>query len=322
MKRRFILLLITILLPFSAVRAQSEPPSQHTIPVGRVQLEAELLMPAGGSPEKGAVVFATGSSGRSFRDYPAGVREQLIESIYLPRDIAIFYVNKRGAGESTGNWQFGSIERRADDLLAAVEYLRGLPGIDPERVGLIGHSQGGWVVQLAGSMDARLAHVVSLAGPTVSVREQDLRRTEISLECEGLAGDELEQAVAKRDRAHRLMIFFGGWFPFFQLRLMHNILPYDPRQALQTTTVPTLLAYGSSDEQAPAADSRARLDEIFPQGDPENITFYETPNGDHYFRERDSHCPDPEFIERPFSQEFRTFLGSWLDEVLAAQAGG
>ena len=320
--QRFLFALLVFLAPTSAVVAQESERSQHTVPIGRIQLEAELVWPQGGQDVKGAVVFATGSGGRSFRDYPPGVREQLIESIYLPRDIAVFYVNKRGAGESTGDWRLGSIERRAEDILAAVEYLRQMPEIDPDGIGLIGHSQGGWVVQLAGSQDPRLAHVVSLAGPTVSVREQDLRRTEISLECEGIVGEELEQGLAQRDRAHRMMIFFGGWFPFFQLRLMHNILPYDPAEALQATTVPTLLAYGELDEQAPPEHSRDRLTEIFPEGVPENITFYAAPQGDHYLRVRDSHCPDTEFIERPFSQEFREFLGNWLDSIASRPVGG
>ena len=75
--------------------------------------------------------------------FTPGFTEQLIESLYLPRDMAILYFNKRGIGESTGNWKWGSIERRADDLLAAVEYLRAMPEIDPDAVGIIGHSQGG-----------------------------------------------------------------------------------------------------------------------------------------------------------------------------------
>lgn len=318
---RNLILFALWLLPSMSVSAQESQRSQHMVLNGGVQLEAELVWPGGGQELKGAVVFATGSSGRSFRDYPPGVREQLIESIYLPRDIAVFYVNKRGAGESSGNWKWGSIERRADDLLAAVDYLRQQPDIDPEAIGLIGHSQGGWVVQLAGSRDPRLAHVVSLAGPTVSVREQDLRRTEISLQCQGLSDGEVAQGVEQRDRAIQRMIFIGGWFPFFQLRLMHNIMPYDPRGALQELTVPTLLAYGELDEQAPPGDSQQRLNEIFPTGVPDNITFYETPSGDHYLRVRDTHCPDEEFLERPFSEEFRTFLGQWLDAVLADPSG-
>ena len=165
----FFIQLVLLVLAVLSLSARSVERTAHTVTSARVRLEAELVMPAGGEDVKGAVVFSVGSGGGNFRDYIPGFEERLIDSIYLPRDIAVFYFNKRGVGKSTGNWKWGSIEQQAEDTLAAVEYLRSLPEIDPDNIGLLGHSQGGWVVQLAGSLDPRIAHVVSLAGPAVTV---------------------------------------------------------------------------------------------------------------------------------------------------------
>ena len=322
--KSFLVLLVLMVLGVLPLAAQNAERTAHTVTSGRVRLEAELVMPAGGANVKGAVVFSVGSGGGSFRDYVPGFEERLIDSIYLPRDIAVFYFNKRGVGKSTGNWKWGSIEQQAEDTLAAAEYLRSLPEIDPDNIGLIGHSQGGWVVQLAGSLDPRIAHVVSLAGPAVTVMEHDLRRTEIDSQYEGNSPEEVEREVARRARTLKRRIFIGSWFPFFELRLTRNLFQYDPRDAIKGLSQPALLAYGTLDYQAPSADSRQRMDEIFPNGDPANITFRAEENLDHFFRITDSIFPvwfteDGEWIEKPYSEEFREYLGSWLDAVLSGR---
>ena len=140
---------------------------------GNARLEYELVVPTGGAELKPAIAFAVGSNVDGYQNYTPGFREELLESIFLPRDYAILYFNKRGVGDSTGNWRWGSIEEQADDIVAAVDHLRSTPGIDPDRIGIVGHSQGGWVVQLAGSLDPKIDFVISLAGPAVSVREQE-----------------------------------------------------------------------------------------------------------------------------------------------------
>ena len=295
--------------------AQERSRTEIMIQNGRAGLDSQLVTPAGGEAVKGAVVFVMGSGGGNVRDYVPGYKEQLVESIFLPRDIAILYVNKRGAGDSSGSWKWGSIERRTDDILAAVNYLRTLPEIDPDAIGVIGHSQGGWVVQLAGSLDPRIAFVVSLAGPTVTVAEQDLARVELGLRCEGYTDDDLARELAKRDRAHQRMIAVGGWFPFFELRYMHNILPYDPADALRGLSQPTLLAFGELDSMVPPEQNSERFNEIFPTGAPKNITWFTTPRSDHMFRITDTVCFDYyASIDNPYSEEFRAVLTGWVDE--------
>ncbi len=74
----------------------------------------------------------------------------LIEEVQglLEQGYAVLYCNKRGLGESTGNWKKNSFQGRADDAYAAVSYLKSLPFIDGNRIGISGHSQGGWIAFL------------------------------------------------------------------------------------------------------------------------------------------------------------------------------
>jgi len=307
----FLTLILFFAFPLSAQAPYRE---SHTVRNGKIKLEAELVIPTGGEEKKGAVVFVTGFSAAHFREYTPGFTEKLIEDIFGPRDIAVFYYNKRGVGASSGNWKRSSIETRAEDTLAAVNYLRYIPQIDPDRIGLAGHSQGGWVVQLAGYLDPSIAFIVSFAGPTVTVREQDLKSVEISLCCDGYEGEELEKKLKQRARAQNRMIFFGKFIPFFELRLMSNILPYDPAEVIAGLTQPTRLAFSELDSMVPPDQNRARFDEIFPQGPPANMTFHVSSSTDHMFRMTDTICFDYEAsIGNPYSEEFRLFLGKWLD---------
>lgn len=59
---------------------------------------------------------------------------------------------------------FRSIQTDAGDVLAALDHLRALPYVDPERLAVGGHSVGGLAAVLAGARESRLRAVVSLAG--------------------------------------------------------------------------------------------------------------------------------------------------------------
>ena len=52
--------------------------------------------------------------------------------------------DKRGVGESTGDWRTATFSDLAEDALGAVELLKEHQQIDPSRIGLFGLSQGGW----------------------------------------------------------------------------------------------------------------------------------------------------------------------------------
>lgn len=70
------------------------------------------------------------------------------------------------------------VERRdvtidaGDVRLAAHAWLRGQQGIDPERVGLIGGSQSGWIIPLVAEKTPGVGFIMSGCGPIVSAGEE------------------------------------------------------------------------------------------------------------------------------------------------------
>lgn len=70
----------------------------------------------------------------------------------------------RGCGESGGDPTFILCQDQVRDTHAAVTFLEGVAQVDPDRVGIMGHSFGGAVAPYAAATDPRIAACISVAG--------------------------------------------------------------------------------------------------------------------------------------------------------------
>ena len=85
---------------------------------------------------------------------------------------AVLLPDKRGSGRSEGDWRDTSFNALAADARAAVDVLKRQPGIDPDRIGLLGISQGGWIGPLAAHGHSDVAFVINVSGAALTPREQ------------------------------------------------------------------------------------------------------------------------------------------------------
>ena len=281
---------------------------------GDVQLEADLLIPAGGKEKKGAVIFIAGSGPVTYQAY-FGITQKYIQEVFLPRDMAVLYVNKRGVGESQGNWKHQDFQGRADDLYAAVKFLKENEGIDPDRIGIIGHSQGGWIVPLTASQHKDVAFFISLVGPTTVVWEQMEDDYESGFRCQGYEGAELEKKVKSILKWDRIGVKVGKIIPLGELGFQAGIFDYDPRQALQTVKSPGLLVFGENDPTVPADQNLARFNEIFNGNPPENLQTVTISGAYHTFHLMDKCLTSiDQILSAPLSDELVQVLQDWLTE--------
>lgn len=82
------------------------------------------------------------------------------------RGIAVLRYDDRGVGASGGADSRGratSVDF-ADDVLSVVAWLRTRPDIDPKRIMLLGHSEGGLIAPIAASKDANIHAIALMAG--------------------------------------------------------------------------------------------------------------------------------------------------------------
>ncbi len=280
---------------------------------GDLKLEAELIIPVGGREVKPAAIFAPGSGDSLYQNYAQGVVETYVQDVFFPRDMAVLYVNKRGMGQSEGNWLHNDFQGRADDVYAAVQYLQEHPSIDPDNIGLIGHSQGGWIVSLVAAQHDDVVFFISLVGPTTTVEEQMEDIYENDLRCQGYEGAELERRTTRHLNKTRFGASVGRVIPIGVIGFDAGIIDYDPRQALQTVSSPGLLVFGENDVLVPAYQNLARFDEIFDGDPPEHLTTAVIDDATHGFRLVDSLCTSwATSLTLPLSEELTAVLQDWL----------
>lgn len=147
---------------------------------GPIHLAGTLTLPEGTGPFPAAVLI-TGSGAQDRDEALLGHKPFLILADFLTRaGIAVLRADDRGVGGSTGRGRNSTTSDFAADALAGVRFLAARSDIDPARIGLIGHSEGGIVGPLAASRaPAEVAFVVMIAGTGVPLDEVVLRQTEL-----------------------------------------------------------------------------------------------------------------------------------------------
>lgn len=217
-----------------------------TVVSGALQLKALLWRPESKVPVP-AVLFHHGGG---CADIPQAAQQ--LGSRFLTRGYALLWLYRRGAGASRGQGEcaFQQIARartergdtaalelqfrlmtttELDDALAGVSVLRSLPGIDPRRIVVAGHSFGGQLAILSAERDSSLRAALSFAGGaavwsrSARIRErlaEAVRRMTVPLYLGYAADDNAEPGKAlgseleRSGKVHQLAIYPSGGHNF------------------------------------------------------------------------------------------------------------
>ena len=137
-----------------------------------VTLAGTLTMPPGKGPFP-ALVLVTGSGPQNRDEEIMGHRPFAVIADFLTRaGIAVLRYDDRGVARSGGTFATGTTMDFADDAEAAFTFLAARPEVDPKRVGIAGHSEGGLIAPIVAARNPAVAFIVLLAGP--GLRGSDL----------------------------------------------------------------------------------------------------------------------------------------------------
>ncbi|UFN47399.1 alpha/beta fold hydrolase [Roseomonas sp. OT10] len=248
---------------------------------GGVPLAGSLRLPAGPGPVP-ALLLVQGS-GPTDRDgsqppHDAGALLRLLAEFLAVRGVASLRLDKRGQHGNAATlparaeWdRFFAWENTLADAEAAFRALAARPEVEPGRLGLLGHSEGGVVaLALAAAGRVRPAHLVLLATtgrPLGEVIEDQLRRL---LALQG-APPEVAEGFLAEDRRIRAAILATGRVPRDVppgLRALYQpwlgpflapLLALDPAALLRRVPVPVLALSGAEDVQVTAARDAAAI---------------------------------------------------------------
>lgn len=301
-----------------------------------VSLEGTLSVPEDDGPHP-AIAIAHSSGGGS-RDEPY---YRFHADWFARSNIATLRFDRRGSGASTGSFETADFGDLADDLLAGVDRLRRHDDIDSARIGVWGHSQGGWIGPEAVSRSTDIAFCVIVAGAGVSPAEQMTFYTRRQLEKQGYDEGAIEEAIALRELVDD---YYRGVLS--KSRLLNAIdeakdepwcttsrddipedvtvtkwyheLDYDPVPALEAVGQPTLVVCGGADRLMPNEDSVPVWESTL-GGQPES-RIREIPDADHYLTVV-SGAGEP-WQWRSLATEYTDVLGEWLHECGIGAGGG
>ncbi len=248
---------------------------------GDVTLAGDLFTPLTDAKTP-AVVILHGSG----PDEGLGYRVYAEE--FAKAGIATLVFDKRGAKDSGGDWCKRSFELMAGDALAAVEFLRNRAGIDPQKVGLWGISQGGWTVPYAAARSRDVAFVVSVAGNGVSPTQQEMFHKDEMFKALGYSEKARETALKFWKLVFDWLVLLDeGAFPMPENAMESERsaasigLNYNPLPDWETVTQPALLIHGEKDNLSPHEQAISTITGALQKGGNNNFTFRVFPNASH-----------------------------------------
>ena len=108
-------------------------------------------------------------------------------------------------GESTGDFSSATSFDFASDVTAAVQFLKTRPDVDPNRIGLAGHSEGGLIAPMVAAESDDLAFIVLMAGPGVTGEEILYAQMALISEAGGASSEDVAKSRAYAERTYAVL---------------------------------------------------------------------------------------------------------------------
>lgn len=217
-----------------------------TLPVGEGPFPAVVIVHGSGPNDRDGSLAAN----KPYRDIAQGLAS---------RGIAVLRYDKRTFVYREPVAGFTVDDEITDDAVAAAALLRQTAGIDPERIYVLGHSQGAMFAPRIAEMDGELAGIIMMAGTphpfdqVLSAQIDYLRSLDPNADVGGL--DMLVQILTTIREGADPVAAFGG--DESQAAYWASMLAYTPGETAQRLELPMLILQGARDYQTTMADFEA-----------------------------------------------------------------
>ena len=208
-----------------------------------------------------AVVLIAGS-GRQDRDemiHGIPILGQLAGTLADAGFLVIRY-DKRGVGLSGGRIESATLDDYATDVISVVNWLRRRKDVDPDRIAVVGHSEGGAVAMLAADREDRIRAIGLVAAPGLTGREVTLEQQQHALARSNESEADKQAKVALQLRIMDAATTGRGWegVPPALKRdadtaWFRSWLLFDPAVVMKKIDQPVLIVQGALDTQVPPA---------------------------------------------------------------------
>jgi len=303
---------------------------QIPVGVGSPALRGTLTLPAGNGPFP-AVVLVGGSGpgdedetvgpNKPFRDIALGLAARGIASIRYDKRTRDY---PRSLNPRTGT----PTQEYVPDALAAIHLLQHQPAVNPHRIFVLGHSQGGTYAPLIAKRAPSVTGVILLAAGAEPLGAAMLRQERYLATLPGTIGAQakaelpyLTRQVAEINNPAKLAkdspdtVLLGGTRPAYYL----SALRYDEVATARAIPQPLLLLQGARDYRATVADD---LD-VWRKGlrGRKRVTVVQFPKADHLFLDGRG-PPTPLEYTKPghVDSKVTATIARWIDNIKGSSA--
>ncbi|KEO84351.1 alpha/beta hydrolase [Tumebacillus flagellatus] len=164
------------------------------------------------------------------------------------RNVSIFRFDFAGSGDSEGELVDLTLDNELDDLQAAIRAVAAVPGVDPERIGVVGHCMGAVTALRAASRNPSIWRTIAWAP-----------FTDLSDTMRRLIGEDAMSVLEDGDEADFLyqeQLFTAG------PKILDYALDLDMVQEVSKISHPLLLIHGTEDATVPLSQVVDLLEQV------------------------------------------------------------
>ena len=318
---------------------------------GGVTLAGTLTEPEGQGPFPALILIS--GSGAQDRDETLFEHKPflVLADTLTRRGIAVLRVDDRGVGGSSGSTSSSTSDDFAGDVLAGMAFLRTRSEIDPRRIGLMGHSEGGIIAPMVAARSSDVAFIVLMAGTGLPGEEILYLQGQAILKAMGAdekalknqldvqkrlfeivktEKDEKKAETRMRDIAkaaveslpedQRKALGKADALIAAQLKMVRSpwfryFLTYDPRPTLAKVHCPVLALIGEKDRQVPARENLSQIESTLRAAGNNRVTVKEFPGLNHLFQKCKTGAPSEYVeIEQTIDPSALAVIADWISE--------
>ncbi|HOR42487.1 MAG TPA: alpha/beta hydrolase [Atribacterota bacterium] len=327
----------------------TEEEVKYVNPSVNITLAGTLTLPEGQGPFPAAILIS-GSGPQDRDEFLLGHRPFLVLADYLTRKgIAVLRFDDRGVGESTGDFMAATSEDFATDVEAGIAYLKTRSEIDPQQIGLIGHSEGGLIAPVVAVQLPEVTFIVLMAGPGLTGKEIVLLQSALISRATGVSEEDIALSLEynkkfftlikeennKEILAEELQKLFYDYFNqisqeekekigepdlYIHAQLQSLLSPwfkhfltYDPKPALSKVKCPVLAINGEKDLQVPPVENLKAIEEALLRGGNRDFMVKELPGLNHLFQTAQTGSPEEyALIEETIAPIALKLMSDWI----------
>jgi len=279
----------------------------------RIALAGTLTLPEkdGNFP---AVILITGSGPQNRDEELFGHKPFLVLADFLTKNgIAVLRFDERGVGESTGDFAKATTFDFAKDVEYAIEYLQKRKEINKDKIGLIGHSEGGVITSIIASENKDIDFIVLMAGSALrgdkllllqkykietqmGINKQLVENNQqiFAGAYEIVLNESLEKELISDTLSKYFISKYGQSLPEKQKNVlinqlsspwMINFIRLDPAVYLSEVNCPVLVINGSKDIQVPSKENLEIIESIFENSKNTDVKIKKLKGLNHLFQE-------------------------------------